>query len=391
MRAKICFIVSGFFGGIIIHSFLDFGPSVIAFSLLFCLAFLTLKEVTLTLICLGVALGLWRYEVAPLDNSPKPSVELSGLNGGVTRLAPIKQAFDNKIEKVILEPEASLGEGLIIEGKNSLDQDLLNRFRTAGLIHVVALSGYNVTVVAENVMYLFATFLPLALAQLLGVLAVILFALLAGASSTVVRASIMALIAVLGRASGRVYDVTVALVVAACVMVLWNPKILVFDMGFQLSFLATLGLIYLEPIFSRKLTRVPEKLFKLPLRSTLATTLAAQTAVLPWILYKFGNLSLVALPVNLLVLPFVPYAMFLVFLAGALGFVLSLLSLPFAWLSYFVLAYIIGVVNGAAVIPYASVQISNFPFVLVLLSYAVMIYLVFCSGRASQRMLKSEA
>jgi len=225
-----------------------------------------------------------------------------------------KNAFLSQVQKIIPDPQVSLLGGLVVGAKQSLGEKLQKDFRTTGIIHIVVLSGYNVTIVADAIMRTFK-FFPLisqSVGTAFGAFSIILFALMTGASATIVRASIMALLVILARATGRTYDITRALFIAGFMMVLHNPKILVYDASFQLSFLATLGLIWLSPLLDRYVLFIPTK----QLRGFATATVATQIFVLPLLLYKIGELSLVALPVNLLVLVTVPLTMLFGFLAG---------------------------------------------------------------------------
>lgn len=233
-----------------------------------------------------------------------------------SKLFDFKNDFLDNVNVAISEPESSLMGGLILGAKSSLDKDLTDDFKRVGLIHIVALSGYNVTVVVDNLMKV-VCFLPLVPKLAIGSVFVVLFALMTGAGSTVIRASLMVLLAMLARATGRTYEVGLALLVAAALMILYSPKIFVFDISFQLSFLATAGLIFFTPILEKYLKFVPDRF---GIRGALVSTLAAQLAVWPIILYKMGNFSLVSIPANLLVGPIVPYTMFLGFVVGCLGY-----------------------------------------------------------------------
>jgi competence protein ComEC len=235
------------------------------------------------------------------------------------------------------------------------------------------LSGYNVRIVAEALMRFMGLFLPRLASIGFGALGIVLFAIMTGGSATIVRASIMALLVVLARATGRTYDITRALFVAGFVMILLNPKILAFDPSFQLSFLATLGLIYVAPMIEERLRFVPTKW---QLREVVVATVATQIFVLPLLLFQVGQLSLVALPVNLLVLAAVPLTMFVGFFTGVVGFAGAIVSLPFAYASYGLLAYILGVVSLFAKIPFASVALPVFPAWGMFLLYGVYIVLL---------------
>jgi len=135
-------------------------------------------------------------------------------------------------------------------------------------------------------------------------------------------------------------------------MIFFNPKILRFDLGFQLSFMATLGLAYISPLLEKYLEWLPKKF---DLRGIAGATLGAQLAVLPLILYSFGRLSLIAPVANLLILPIIPLAMLWVFLGGAAGFVWYWFAQCFGWVSWLFLTYQIKIAALLAKIPYAAV------------------------------------
>src|SRR5690606_38185089 len=133
----------------------------------------------------------------------------------------------------------------------------------------------------ENLVKAFS-FLPRSLGLASGAGSIVLFAIMTGASATTIRASIMALVVILARGAGRRYDVTRALTFAAVLMVAENPRILAFDIGFQLSFLATLALIFVSPLVSDRLSFVSERF---QLREILSTSISTQLFTAPFILY----------------------------------------------------------------------------------------------------------
>jgi len=215
-------------------------------------------------------------------------------------------------------------------------------------------------------MSLFKVFLPRVFATSFGVFSIIAFALMAGGSATVVRASIMALLVIVARLGSRKYDITRALLIAGFIMLINNPAILVFDPSFQLSFLATLGLVYVSPLVEKNLWFITEKA---KLREVATATIATQIFVLPYILYQMGTLSIVALPVNLLILVAIPITMLFGLLTGMAGFVSLILATPFAYIAYSLLAYELGIVNWFARLPFASFSVPAFPFAVVILVY----------------------
>ncbi len=306
-----------------------------------------------------------------------PKIEkLSSGNGNVvvTGLFKLKESFTGNLSRLIPEPESGLLGGLVVGAKQSLGATLLEDFRKAGVIHIVVLSGYNITIVADAIRKFLGFFLSKTAGLSFGALGIFLFAIMTGASATVVRSSVMALLALLAKGSGRTYQITRALIAAGFLMVLQNPQILVFDISFELSFLATLALILVSPLIEPRLSWVPEWL---GIRSVVTATLSTQLFVLPFILYQMGLLSIVALPVNLLILFVIPTTMFFGFMAGTLGFVWNILAAPFAFIAYGLLAYILGVVEWFAHLPFAAATVHYFPLWLMVLWYGAYAAILF--------------
>ncbi len=292
------------------------------------------------------------------------------------KLLEFKYSILSNISKVVPEPHSALLGGLTFGAKQSMTKDLLESFRKTGIIHIVVLSGYNITIVADTIMRVLS-FLPFVFSISFGALGIIIFAIMAGASATVVRASLMALLVLLARATGRIYEITIALFVAGFFMILHNPKIIRFDASFQLSFLATMSLIYIAPILNQQPWVKKFITKKFQIREIVSATISTQLFVLPLLLYKTGLLSIVGLPVNLLILFFVPATMFFGFLTAGLGFLSPFLSAPFGWISYALLNYELKVVEIFANLPFASFEISSFPLWLMLtiyIIYAILIY-----------------
>jgi len=289
-------------------------------------------------------------------------------------LFSIKDKFLEKINLSIRDPENLLMGGLILGEKSAFSQDLRQNFVDTGTIHIVALSGYNVTIVAEWIMKVFA-FLPRHLGIGIGIFAILLFIIMTGASSTAIRAGVMATLALIARATGRNYDIGRALLLAGIFMIILNPYVLAFDVSFQLSFIATFAVIFIAPRVEKYFGWVTKKF---QLRDIISVTFATYIFVLPFILYKMGNLSLVALPANILILPFIPFTMLFGFITGAIGFIWYIFAIPFGFLSYLLLHWELGVINFFASLSFASFSIPNFPLVITLAIYAYFIYRLFC-------------
>ncbi len=283
-------------------------------------------------------------------------------NPVLTSLFRFKHFFIDSIESALPEPVSGLGEGMLLGVKEALSDDLETIFRKTGIIHIVVLSGYNIMLVVIFVMYILGRFLSPKPKFFAGILAVILFALLVGMSASVVRASVMVSILLLTEVAGRRYMMLRALILAGVLMVLVNPFLLVYDIGFQLSFLATLGLILIAPHFEYIFKRVSNFL---NLRTFFIATVATQIAVLPLLLYQIGEFSLVSVLVNLLVLPMVPVAMLLTFITGLVSIVFPALVAIVAFPTYWSLRYIIDIAVWFADLPLASFIVPPFPFFVV--------------------------
>lgn len=304
---------------------------------------------------------------------PKISI-LSVENGNpiVSKLFLARDKFSEKLRENIREPEASLGLGMLIGEKHALPKSLLDVFKRAGIIHLVVLSGYNIALVSQFFTKIFS-FLPILYRTSAGGVAILLFVLMTGGGASAIRAAIMAIIALIGIATGRTYDAGRALFVAGFLMVLENPNVLIFDPSFQLSFLATLGLIYLSPIISARLGKWKPA----GIRELLAQTLSTQIVVLPLLVYLSGAVSIVALPVNLLVLPSVPFAMIGSFVTGIAGFLGSTIAMPFALFTSTILSHTIVTAEFFASLPFASLLVGSTSAWFMISLYIILIVVYF--------------
>ena len=281
-------------------------------------------------------------------------------------LLNLKGSLVGKMRAILAEPESSLLAGLIVAGKGAMPKDILEEFRRAGVIHIVVLSGYNITIIAEFIRMVFRS-------AKFSIIGIILFVIMTGAEATVVRAALMVFTVIFAKMFRRKFSAPRALLVAAFLMLLHNPTILVFDPSFQLSFLATLALIYVVPIIDGYLKWVPEKW---GLRMTTATTLATQMTVLPLLIYSLGDFSLVSLPANILILLIIPATMLTGFIATFIAYASSVLVLPFAYIAHLLLAWVLVVSHYLGNLSFASVTVPPMSWWLVVLVYLAMIIFV---------------
>lgn len=285
----------------------------------------------------------------------------------VGKLFKIKKSFVKSLGENLGEPHSALASGLVVGEKAALGKDLLDDFRTVGLIHIVVLSGYNITIVADALRKIFS-FLPRVWGISFGGIGIFLFGILVGGGATVVRSCFMAGIALFADVIRRDYSVIRALLFAGLIMVIENPRILFYDPSFQLSFLATLGLIILAGPIEKSLTFITERF---GIRSIVASTIATQIFVSPYLLYMMGQISIIGMVVNILVLPFIPLTMLLVFISGSLGIFSQTFAQPFAWACHLLLSYELFMVNKFSQFPLASIHFGKFSFWWVVGFYAV--------------------
>jgi len=288
-------------------------------------------------------------------------------------LFKLRESFMKNINQTIFFPENNLMNGILLGTRGGFDQNQNNEFINTGTIHIIALSGYNVTVVAEGIRDIFNLIFSRTIALSLGIIGIILFVILAGSQATAVRAGIMALIALFARMTGRNYQAGRALIFAGLFMIAYDPRVIT-DISFQLSFIATVGVIFFAPKVAVWLYFLPTK-FKI--RDLVSVTLAANIIVLPLILYSTGIFSLVALPANILILPLIPTAMFFGFFAGMATFLSSILAFPFGLAGSLILKYILTVIHFFAALPFASFVIPNFSIIFMIMAYIFLAWYIF--------------
>ena len=257
----------------------------------------------------------------------------------VSGIYKFKSAFARRINQTISEPHAALLAGILIGSRQGIPTDVSETFKDVGITHIIAISGYNITIIVAMLMGVFAALRVNRKKAFWGIVAgLIFFVILTGASASVVRAAVMGFIVLLAKQMGRASKVKNILILSAAAMVFVNPRILLWDAGFQLSFLATLGLIYLGPILQKRLTKLPEAF---GLQENLASTLSAIIFTLPIILFNFHRFSLVAPLVNILVLPAIPWIMLVGFVQVVAAFIWLPLGQVVGWGSWALISYVV--------------------------------------------------
>lgn len=307
-----------------------------------------------------------------------------------------KKGLLQRIYRLFPDPEASLMAGILLGADRGMSPALTEAFKNTGTSHIIAISGFNIAIIAAVFLTLFSRLFGKRLGAALSILAIAGYTLLVGADASVVRAAVMGTFSILAAQIGRRNFALNTLLLVAFGMACWNPLILS-DVGFQLSFAATLGLVlFAQPLqeqlaaFLRRWIslEIVEKLSG-PLSDFLLLTLAAQITTLPVMVYHFKRLSLVSLLINPLILPAQPPIMILGGLAALLsrvyfplGQALANLTLPFP-------AYTIRMVDSFNQIPHGviTLDLGEFSALLVFVYYALLLGLTL-AGEATRATLK---
>lgn len=250
-----------------------------------------------------------------------------------------REKIHNVFQATLPPISASLLFGIVFGGKEQMPKSFSNNLATVGLMHIIAASGMNVTMVAAAAFFIFAKFFRRQLAIILSILGIFFYMLLAGFSPSIIRAAIMACLAFTAALIGRQYLALFALGFTGYLMLFFHPSLL-FDLGFQLSFMATLGIILLVPLLSGKKKEKENNAVVESVFTDMTTTTAAQIATLPILLTTFGQYGLFSIPVNALVLWMVPILMTLGGLAAIFSLILPVVAKLFLWLALPFLIYL---------------------------------------------------
>lgn len=261
-----------------------------------------------------------------------------------------KSFLVERVGKFVPEPQASLLIGILIGARKTLPEEIVEQFNKTGLSHIVAVSGYNISIIIVSLGFL-GKFLGSKLGFIISFVIIIGFVIMTGGSSSIVRAGIMGGLLLVAGLVGRPYAVTPSLLASAGIMVLLNPRVLFWDKGFQLSFTATAGIVYVLPYLEKLFEKVPDWL---ELKSILLTTFAATWFTWPLLIEGFGRVSFVAPLANLLVLPFLPWLMLFGFCILIPG-----IGAGFAFLSNLILLYILKILEILSNFSWASGNIES--------------------------------
>lgn len=303
-------------------------------------------------------------------------------------LYDFKNQIKNQISQMFPQPEGAYFEGLLIGSDSQLPAEVMENFKRTGTTHTVAVSGYNISIIAEFLMYIAIRIgFWRQKAFWMATLGIIFFVVSIGSPASAVRAAVMGILVLWASKNGRLSQSYRAIVFSAALMVGISPLILLYDLGFQLSFLATLGIVLIYAPLAAKVGI--EKDF-LELKSILLVTLSAQAGVFGILLYNFEAFSIISFVANLIILPAIPHIMLVGFLLVTMGFfvfpLVRFLSIP-VWL---MLHWELKAVELLAHVPLAMVEIKGLGVSWLVGYYFFMVLLVVKLRRPAENKTKMD-
>ncbi len=287
-------------------------------------------------------------------------------------LLNIKNTAEENILKFVPDREGGLLVGMLLGERSGISPELGKAFRDTGTSHIVAISGSNITIAIGLVTLILGRFFKKRTTFYIALGVILFYVVLVGASPAVVRAGLMGALTIGGLLLGRDYEGLLGLEASALIMTAFQPRVL-WDIGFELSFVATLGLIIIaRPLQEWRFV----KEWSPVLKEGLLITIAAELMVLPLATFYFHQISFVSLATNLAAVPALEAIMAtgLVVLAvsGVFGGWLPLLASGFGYLAWLFLAYLIGVVEFFAALPFASTMLPAFHPIWLVYYYALL-------------------
>ncbi len=303
------------------------------------------------------------------------------ISAGYAEILFFKDRIRQSIYKALSPPQSSVLGAMLLGDKNRMSSELKDKLNRAGVRHITAVSGMHVLILSTIIMSLL-----LALgfwrnqAFYLSLVIIFLFITLTGFQSSGVRAGIMAGLLLLARKTGRRSLSFRAIIITAGIMLVINPLLLFYDIGFQLSFLAVMGIMFLSEFFKKKPSFISKYL-----RDIIAMTLSAYIFTLPILLYNFGRISLVALLTNVLIIPVVYGIMIFGFLFSLAGIFSSFLGLILSFPCWLLLTYVLKIIDIFSQ-PWASIFINIHWIWLIFLYLFLAVLIYYLKKKESQKL-----
>lgn len=304
-----------------------------------------------------------------------PEIELIGSGFGnplMKALFSFKNKFQETAGTFLSPPQLGILKALFSGDESSISKEWKDKLNLTGTRHITAVSGMNITIIAFLIFSFALSFgLWRQQAFYLTVFFLLIYILMIGAPPSAVRAGIMAGILMTAQYLGIFSTASRAVFFAAVLMLFFNPLLLRLDVGFQLSFLAIFGLVYLQPFFFNWLKKIPDQKI-LPIRTTLSATLSAQIFTLPILIYNFGYIPLVSPITNILIVPFIAPITILIFIFGFSGMIFWFLGWILSWPTWLVLTYITSIIDWFSKLPFAPLNLENVHWIWLIISYLIL-------------------
>jgi competence protein ComEC len=331
-------------------------------------------------------------EDTPLPPPPTPPNQEGRLRRGdwgeelYKKILAIKNKLRQAIDNGLTEPEAGLARAIMLGDRRGVGQDWLDKFSQTGTTHIMAISGMNITILSALVMN-FLIFLGLWRRQAFyaAVVFLVLYLFLIGFPASAARAGVMGILVMLALHLGRLNKLSNSLFFAAALLLFLNPKLLRDDAGFQLSFLAVLGIGWFYPILGKWTEKIKSRFLK-AIADGLNITIAAQIFTLPLIAFSFSTVSLISPLANILILWTMAALMVVILAAFIPAIVFPEIAFLFFLPAGLLLKYTLVIVDILSKAPYAYVKVNYFWPGWIILYYGVVAYFIYWARKKDKKL-----
>ena len=299
----------------------------------------------------------------------------SPLSSFYKKILDFKDQIREVIKQDLSPPQSSILSAVILGDKKNISDEWKEKLNRTGVRHITAVSGMHIVILTSILMsFLIGIGFSRGKAFYFTMGFIFLYIMLIGFPPSAVRAGIMAGLLLLAQKIGRMSQSQRGIIFAATIMLFQNPFLLKDDVGFQLSFLAVLGISYALPIFQNWLKFIPENKY-LGIKDILGMTFSAQIFTLPILIYNFGYISLISPLTNILIVPILPFIMISGFIFSFIGIFWQFLGWIFSFPAWFLLTYVIKIIDLLYKIPFASLEI-KIPWFYFMVFYSLLAYFI---------------